>query len=242
MPPAHEDALDHLLARIGQRHGFAEPSLLLSAEGGERAHGAPVLVTFDDGFRSNHRVAERLLARHGVTAVFFICPGLMDLGAADQSAAVARLVFRGAVSAPPPLMSWGEVEALAAAGHTIAAHTLTHRALAGLPPADLAAEVLQSGERIEQRLGRPVDWFAYPFGDIDSIDLAAMGVIAGRYRLCRSGVRGLNDAGTDPLGLLAEPVDLSAPPAYQDLALEGGLDVRHAAARTRLAALVAARM
>lgn len=238
IPRDHEAALDRLLADAGRTGGFVSPEDVgtpIRRAGG----GVPILVTFDDGFRSNLGVAERILARHGVEAVFFVCPGLIDLNPADQAAAVARQVFRGAVSVPPPLMSWDEIGSLAAMGHTIAAHTLTHRSLVALSGADLSAEVVESGDRIEQRLGRPVDWFAFPFGDIASIGAEAMAVIAGRYRICRSGVRGLNHVATDPLALLAEHVDLGAPDAYQRLALEGGLDPRHATARATLTALAA---
>ena len=134
-------------------------------------------------------------------------------------------------------MSWDAIEALAAAGHTIGAHSLTHRRLSAVRGEDLAREILDSGARIEARLGTPVTWFAYPFGDIDSIDAEAMRIIAGRYRYCRSGVRGANDGTTHPLALRGDHIDLTALPAWRHLALEGGLDGRYRAARQRLDAL-----
>lgn len=42
---------------------------------------ARVALTFDDGLRSNIEVAYPLLKKLGLTATFFICPGLVDRGA-----------------------------------------------------------------------------------------------------------------------------------------------------------------
>ena len=39
-----------------------------------------VVLTFDDGLENNVTVAYPILARHGVPAAFFVCPGLVDEG------------------------------------------------------------------------------------------------------------------------------------------------------------------
>ena len=245
--PAEMPALAQVLDSIAAGDGFVTP-----AEAEARLDPAfapdgraPTLVTFDDGFSSNLTAAQEILPRHNVKAVFFICPGLMDLAPADQPGAVARHMFRGATSVldlppAPVLMGWEDVAGLSAMGHVIGAHGLTHRNLARLGTAELLVEVNESGDRIKARLGRPVEWFAYPFGDIESLSAKAMGVIAARFRLCRSGVRGLNASGTDSFALLAQQVDLLAPPAYRSLALEGGLDLPYRDARIRLAAIAQA--
>lgn len=244
---AERPGLERLLASIAAGDGFITPAQALerltrSFPPDERV---PTLVTFDDGFHSNLTVAQEILPRHGVQAVFFVCPGLMDVPEADQPGAVARHMFRGAKSVfdlppAPVLMTWEDVGQLAGMGHSIGVHSLTHRDLSRLGTAELRVEIVEAGDRIAARLGRPAEWFAYPFGDIESVSAKAMGVIASHYRACRSGVRGLNRSGTDSLALLAQQVDLMAPPAYQALALEGGLDARYRDARTRLAALAEA--
>jgi hypothetical protein len=78
-------------------------------------------------------------------------------------------------------------------------------------------------------------WFAYPFGNIESINAEALMIASRHHAYCRSGVRGVNDVATHRLGLLAEHIDLSAPESFQHAAVEGALDFRYRAARTRLA-------
>jgi len=193
----------------------------------------PVLVSFDDGFASNRVVAETILDPLGVRALFFVCPGLVDLAPAAQAEAVSRFILRGQRPAPEPLMGWDDLDALAAGGHLIASHTHTHRRLAGLEPDRLAEEVGAAARALLRRFGR-VDWFAYPFGDVGAIDAAALAEIGRHHRFCRSGVRGGNRAATPPLALRADHLDLGAPPAWQALATEGGLDPAYLRARRRL--------
>jgi peptidoglycan/xylan/chitin deacetylase (PgdA/CDA1 family) len=161
----------------------------------------------------------------------------MDLPRGEQSAAVAARVFRGTTSDVPELMTWDQVAELAAWGHAIGGHGMNHIRLAGLDPNRLEHEIAGARRGLSERLKRSAEWFAFPFGDIASVDRAALHVIARHFRFCRSGVRGINRAGTPPMAILAEHVDLDAPFAYQRTALEGGLDFRHAAARMRLAGM-----
>lgn len=236
----HLEVLNDLVADVKRTQGVLTPE---EAEDwimgrGRTAGRPPCLFNFDDGFASNLTAARRVLAPHGVKALFFVCPGLMDLPPDAQGPAVARGMFEGRRDAVPPLMTWEEVAQLADVDHVIGAHGMSHRRLSALSGADLGAEILDSGARIEARLSRPVHWFAYPFGDVDSIAAAALSVVAGRYRFCRSGVRGLNGAATPPHALRADAIDLAAPEAYRRLVAAGGLDFRYRRARRRLDAML----
>ncbi len=48
---------------------------------------------------------------------------------------------------------------------TVGAHTRTHPVLRGLPEAEALREIAESRERLTTLVGRPVDHFAYPFGN-----------------------------------------------------------------------------
>ncbi|MGD9783351.1 MAG: polysaccharide deacetylase family protein [Hyphomicrobiaceae bacterium] len=63
------------------------------------------------------------------------------------------------------IMSWDEIRQVARDPlATIAAHTVTHRALAKLDPATLEREIADSVARLEAELGRPCRHFSYPYG------------------------------------------------------------------------------
>ena len=244
VPPESREAFADLVDYVRRQHGVLSPDEAIRwLDGHEPAAShrgrPPCLFSFDDGFVSNADIARDILGPAGIAALFFVCPGLIDLAPGEQPAAVAAGIFDGRVGGAGldhrlRPMSWEQIEALAAAGHAIGAHSLSHPRLTTLRGDALAHEILDSGARVEARLGTPVPWFAYPFGDIDSIDAEAMKIIAGRYRYCRSGVRGANGRTTHPLALRGDHIDLTAPPTWRQLTLEGGLDGRYQAARRRL--------
>lgn len=226
--PVFEDLMQHIMAD----HEIVCPGEVESILAGQTAaqHGRTrILVTFDDGFRSQVATAEKVLDRYAIKAIFFVCPGLMNIPVGRQDEAVAKYVFDGrlseAVPAETKLMSWSATESLLASGHTIGSHTALHRRLSELAPEELDAEIVGSADLLEQRLGVPIRWFAYPFGDIESVSESSYGLIRKRYSYCCSGIRGFNADDTYPLGLLRDCLDPLGPVEYQDFVLLGGLDL-----------------
>lgn len=65
-------------------------------------------------------------------------------------------------------MSWDELRGLDPGLITVGSHTLTHPILTRLDPQDVWAEVVESKRVLEDRLGRPVEYFCYPDGAYDS--------------------------------------------------------------------------
>jgi hypothetical protein len=62
-----------------------------------------------------------------------------------------------------PLMDWASLRDLPAL-FSLGAHTVTHPDLTKLAAPDAEREVLDSRTEIEQKTGRPVTSFAYPYG------------------------------------------------------------------------------
>ena len=124
-------------------------------------------------------------------------------------------------------MSWNSLNALAAEGHTIGSHTGSHRRLSALDDDARVEEIVESADDLESRIHRPIRWFAFPFGDVASIDASALEMIGRRYVYCCSGVAGSNDALTDPLSIFRANIDLDLAFSYQLFVLEGGMDLRY---------------
>ena len=232
LPDNQLAAFESLIQHVMAAHEIVRPEeteSILAGSPASRRGRMRILITFDDGFRSQARMAERVLDRCDIKAIFFLCPGLMNMPVPRQDEAVARYVFDGRIGRALPsemnLMSWSEAESLLAAGHTIGSHTSLHRRLSDLGPQELEAEIVDSGGLLEQRLGKPVRWFAYPFGNIESVNEASYEVIRKRYSFCCSGLRGFNADDTHSLALLRDCLDPLGPLEYQDFVLLGGLDL-----------------
>lgn len=66
-------------------------------------------------------------------------------------------------------MTWDEIRTMAADPFaTIGAHTLNHYNLRKLAEADARREIVESGTRVAAEIGKPVQHFAYPYGNKDA--------------------------------------------------------------------------
>jgi peptidoglycan/xylan/chitin deacetylase (PgdA/CDA1 family) len=127
---------------------------------------------------------------------------------AEKQAAVERIAADLGVdpraNAADRMMSWDEARALAASGLvTMGAHSVTHRNLKHLPLAEARREIAESKARIERELGRPCDFFAYPFGNPANDFTGAVKSAVGEagFRAAFTVVLGLVRPGDDLLAL-----------------------------------------
>jgi peptidoglycan/xylan/chitin deacetylase (PgdA/CDA1 family) len=96
---------------------------------------------------------------------------------ASRAAAVEAIAERIAPAPPPrpPLfLDWDGARALAATGHGIGSHTVTHAILAREEPEAQLAELVESRRALEEGLGQTVDLLAYPNGNDGDYDERTM--------------------------------------------------------------------
>ena len=113
-----------------------------------------VMITFDDGYRSNLEIAVPILRRHGFTATFFVVAGLLggtNVWDADEI--------------QEPLLTADDVRELDDGGFEIGSHTLTHPHLSSLSDRELAFELTESKRILEDLTSKRVAALAYPWSD-----------------------------------------------------------------------------
>ena len=104
----------------------------------------PVVLTFDDGWENQYTYGLPVLKKHGATATFFIFTN-----------AIGQRHF----------LSLKEIKELDKFGMTIGAHTKSHPYLFRIKDKSvLRDEIIGGKEILEKNLGKPVNYFAYPFG------------------------------------------------------------------------------
>lgn len=149
-----------------------------------------VLITFDDGFSSLYEYAMPLLGARGWPATVFLVSGRIG-----QRDAWASQEFGTAGS--NTLLDAGQITEMARHGIEFHSHSRTHPDLTALDDAALAEQVSGSRQELQDLLGRPVDYFAYPFGRHDARVRRAVEVAG--YRLAFSVDPGFNRAGAAAL-------------------------------------------
>jgi len=206
--------------------------------------GIRLLITFDDGFKSNRIVAEKFLNPFGIKGVFFVPTefiGLQD--ASRRNEFIVKQIYKSIATDPeisPDMepLAWKDLEYLLEQGHSIGCHTKNHKRLPELySKEELYDEIVESGNILEKKLGVPINYFAYPFGDIDSVSKLAMKVVKSRYKYCFSGVRGPNYFPVDTCAILRDTISLDDPLSYVRFIVEGGLDIIYRKKARRLLVL-----
>lgn len=105
----------------------------------------PILITFDDGFLGQYTNAVPILRSHGFTATFFPCTSLVGWQTKAQRYA-----------------SWTQLRQMSADGFWVEDHTLTDDTTNyGQSTTVLDRLLLTSQQVLEQRIGQPVQFFAY---------------------------------------------------------------------------------
>lgn len=115
-----------------------------------------VVITFDDGYADNCEFAIPYLLDRKLPFVYFVTSGNILSGDAFPHDAE-----RGEPLAPN---SVADIRELAEAGVEIGAHTRTHANLAKVSSQRLYDEIVGSKLDLEEMTGRPVQHFAFPFG------------------------------------------------------------------------------
>jgi peptidoglycan/xylan/chitin deacetylase (PgdA/CDA1 family) len=208
--------------------------------GEEPVGGRNLLLTFDDGFASNRGVAERVLQPMNIRALFFVVSDFVSIdGRQEAREFIARNIYPGMSVDDVPAhwhnMGWKDLEDLLGQGHHIGSHTRTHARLSQVKTeVELEREVVDSADTLSQRLGIPIDHFAYTFGNIDSISPMALAIARRRFRFIYSSLRGDNARGVSPLTLRRETVSAADSLALMGAFTEGLADFRYARSRARL--------
>jgi peptidoglycan/xylan/chitin deacetylase (PgdA/CDA1 family) len=96
-------------------------------------------------------------------------PFLESLPARDRDAAIAKLCLANGLPADTPrcgglFMTEADLHLLAAEGHIIGGHSMSHRSLTGLAEAECVDELRMSGELVGGRRTPHFASFAYPYG------------------------------------------------------------------------------
>lgn len=144
------------LAAGGRVVSLDEALRRLSGDDSPEDDGPSIVLTFDDAYRSLRTHAFPLLERLRLPSTLYVPTGFVNRETPGPLAGARDL----------PAFDWSELAELTASELvTLGSHTHTHPDLDVLALADPAAtmdELRRSKELLEDRLGRPVEHFAYP--------------------------------------------------------------------------------
>lgn len=108
----------------------------------------PIVITLDDGYRDSYTAAFPILRKYNLKAVDFVITGVVGA---------------------PLYLTWDQISEMANSGvFTFGSHTVHHSALTYLTRGSVAKEVSESKQDLNTHLGRIINWFAYPYGNVNA--------------------------------------------------------------------------
>jgi peptidoglycan/xylan/chitin deacetylase (PgdA/CDA1 family) len=199
-----------------------------------------VAITFDDGFQELHRYAFPLLREFSYTATIFVTVGCVGRTAAwmerDWCTITRRITPRLRLGPDDSerhvrqlrrcsgrrLLSCAEIAEMHAYGIDFQSHSWSHPFFSNLTPQAARWELAESKAQLEQRLGKPVGCFAYPYGDHGLPGLKNIIRETGyRAAFCDDWAPA-RDKDADPYEMNRIPVGNEADPAYLRLCFSAG--------------------
>ncbi|HZJ57151.1 MAG TPA: polysaccharide deacetylase family protein [Clostridia bacterium] len=118
--------------------------------------GRHIVISFDDGYRDFYKNAYPILHRYKYPSIMYLCPGYIES---------PKKFWWDLDETDAELMEWKEIYELDGDGLVeFGSHTVEHRDMNLVSPAELEREIVESKTMLEKGLQKPVRHFAYPRG------------------------------------------------------------------------------
>ena len=162
-------------------------------EGKKSIDGRYLLLTFDDGFKSNISVAENILLKYNIRAIFFIQLKFLLLNILKKNFFIKNNLKIKKIRKDMNSMNFKDLNKLIKLKHTLGAHSFSHTNLKNNKNKKLLNfEIIQSANLLEKKISKKINFFAFNFGRLNSISYDITQIAKKRFKLIFTGIRGRN--------------------------------------------------
>lgn len=137
-----------------------------------------VAFTFDDGYMECYDVFAPVLESFGVNALFFVNPNYVE----GDETYIRHFNSHIVLTPGKQPMRWEHLDELARRGHIIGAHTMDHYMINTDDDETLRYQIATCKTVIEERLQRPCDYFAFPYGRLTHANRRSIDMACRTYR------------------------------------------------------------
>lgn len=136
-----------------------------------------IAFTFDDGFMECYTHFAPILEEFGVNGLFFINPNY----ASGDDTYIENFDNNIVMTPGKRPMRWEQITELHKRGHVIGAHTMNHFMINSDDEEKLTYEIGKCKVVIEEKLGVPCAYFAFPYGKLSHANQKAIDIASNTY-------------------------------------------------------------
>tara|TARA_B100000242_G_scaffold126304_1_gene89056 strand:+ start:3863 stop:4681 length:819 start_codon:yes stop_codon:yes gene_type:complete len=154
-----------------------------------------LLLTFDDGYSSCLDICEKILNPRKIKALFFLTSSFIGLKNNDAfnfcrnnfypNSELSKGNFHNCDA-----ISTDDICSILKYGHSIGCHTSTHKNLSLISSKEIKDEINYSKDYLESIINEKIDFFAFPFGNLHSINYDSHNIAKNKFKYCFSNIRG----------------------------------------------------
>ena len=193
----NEKKLNQLLSHLNKKWSFITPDQFFKLiENKAKIEKPTLLLTFDDGFKNNLKIIP-ILEKFSISALFFVCPGLVELQSSNFlfPLLVKKSLRISSNNKHIELLNWDDLRLLQKKGHSIGNHSSLHYRINKLTKEELVEDINLSRNLLEKNLeyNKSFESFSYPFGGIQYINKLSLNALLKDFKYIFSGLRGNNN-------------------------------------------------
>jgi peptidoglycan/xylan/chitin deacetylase (PgdA/CDA1 family) len=194
--------------------------------------GRNLLVTFDDGFKSNFFVEKEVLDKLKIKAIFFVPSDFIKFNSIKKS---QKFLNNNILDHIKPKdfrklrnMTADDLKILSKKGHEIGCHTKTHANLGQINDiSKLKKEIIKSSKVLRNLLKKNVKHFAYSYGNYKSMNDKSLKIAFQNYDYIYSCLRGNNFYNYTNNLIKRDPVYLDSSNDLLKIFLSGFIDLKY---------------
>lgn len=144
----------------------------------EIANKSLVAFTFDDGFMECYEIFAPILEEFDINGLFFVNPHFVE----GDEAYIRNFNDNVVLTPNKRPMRWAHLQELAQRGHIIGAHTMDHYMINTNEEHVLRYQIETCKELIAEKVGKPCEYFAFPYGKLDHANQQSIDIACRKYR------------------------------------------------------------
>ncbi len=194
--------------------------------------GRNLLITFDDGFKSNYFIAKKILKNLEIKAIFFVPSDFIKIKSKSNTKKFIEknILDNQKIKNQNKLknMTPKDLKFLIKNGHTIGNHTKTHADLGAIKKKiKLKREILNSAKDLENILNVKINHFAYTYGNYNNMSYDSLKIALSKHHYVYSCFRGNNYFNKEHDIIKRDTIYLNSSNDLLKIFLSGFLDLKY---------------